>query len=305
MEIENSMIKIRLCAGWDNSHNITSRLLNQFVHTIRSDIEFVFDNSYNLIIYNNYITEKTRCGASAALFFHEPSWSGNHQKVFNVDDNITVYGYDPKIYQNCKTFKQSFSHMFYGGAGSWREGNEFWTYNNLLNKRFVKSKNISCITSSIGSKQNECIQGSNYYNRLKCIQSLNNNLSDKIDFYGSSVSNHLSLKKDGLIDYKFSICIENTYENNYISEKFYDAILTDTIPIYFGCKNIKDIWPEKGYILLESITDINYLQKELLSIISHSDSIYREKIQGCLDIKSEFLTQNNLYQKILKHIEDI
>ena len=299
MEISNNITRIKVCAGWDNTQNITDRLLRQFRSTIKHDIEFVFDDSYDIIVYNNYITESPKNGSDSILFFHEPSWSGNHQKIFN--NNTLVYGYNFKIYHNYNRFIESISHMFYGGAGSWREGNEFWTFNNLFNKTFVKNKTISCIMSNIGLNQNENPEGSIYFDRLNCVKALFNNLSDKIDFYGSSVNKHISLKKDGLVDYKFSICIENTNENNYISEKFYDAILTDTIPIYFGCKNIKTIWPQKGYVLLKSITDINYVLQELLYIIDNATDIYRENIDGCREIKNKFLTQNNLYQKILEY----
>lgn len=302
MEIRNNnMRRIKVCAGWDSTQNITDRLLRQFRSTINNDIEFVFDNSYDIIVYNNYITESPKNGSDSILFFHEPSWSGNHQKIFDINNNTLVYGYNFQTYHNCNRFIESSSHMFYGGAGSWREGNEFWIFNNLFNKTFIKNKTISCIMSNIGLNPNERAQGSIYFDRLNCVKALFNNLSDKIDFYGSSVNNHLSLKKDGLVEYKFSICIENTNENNYISEKFYDAILTDTIPIYFGCKNIKTIWPQKGYVLLKSITDINYVLQELLYIIDNGTDIYRENIEGCRIIKNQFLTQNNLYQKILEY----
>ena len=295
------MTRIKICAGWDNTHNITDRLLNQFTSTIKPGVEFVFDNSYDIIVYNNYITESPKNGSDSILFFHEPSWSGNHQKIFDINNNTLIYGYDSKIYHNYNKFIESTSHVFYGGAGSWREGTEFWTFNNLFDQTFIKNKDISCIMSNIGLNQNECVEGSIYFDRLNCIKALFGSLSDKIDFYGSSVHKHLSLKKDGLVDYKFSVCIENTNENNYISEKFYDAILTDTIPIYFGCKNITTIWPQKGYILLKSITDINYVLEELLYIINNATDIYAENIHGCREIKSLFLTHNNLYQKILEY----
>jgi hypothetical protein len=40
-------------------------------------------------------------------------------------------------------------------------------------------------------------------------------------------------------DYVFTICIENFSCNQYFSEKIITPIMCETIPLYFGCKNIK------------------------------------------------------------------
>jgi hypothetical protein len=290
-------MKIKLCAGWDSSKNITERLLNQFFIDKRDELIFVYDDSYDIIIFNNYITESVKKDSKSYLFFHEPSWSGNHQKTFESTLNTTICGYDSSIYSSCN-FVESISHMFYGGAGSWREGNSFWTYNNLYNQKFIKNKEISCIASSIGSSPQQWIHGSIYKERYNLVQLIHNNYNNIINCFGGSVGSDLSLKKEGLINYKFSICIENTHEKNYISEKFYDSILTDTIPIYYGCKNIKNIWPHNGYILLESIDNEQYILDTLSYIINNADSIYDNLIIECQKIKYEFLHNKNLYSTI-------
>jgi predicted O-methyltransferase YrrM len=43
---------------------------------------------------------------------------------------------------------------------------------------------------------------------------------------------------DPFIDYKFHICIENMVSNNYFSEKIVNPLLSNVIPIYYGCKKI-------------------------------------------------------------------
>lgn len=47
-------------------------------------------------------------------------------------------------------------------------------------------------------------------------------------------------KADGLAPFRFSVVIENVQQQNYFSEKLIDAILCDTVPIYWGCPNIGD-----------------------------------------------------------------
>jgi hypothetical protein len=106
-------------------------------------------------------------------------------------------------------------------------------------------------------------------------------------------------RKDALVDYKFNISIENSYEQNWITEKFYDNILTDTVPIYFGCKNIKELYPEDGYILIDDINDIDGIEKLLTNIIINSDEIYKQKLEGLQKIKQRYLRENNLLKKII------
>ena len=41
-------------------------------------------------------------------------------------------------------------------------------------------------------------------------------------------------------DYKFHICIENVISNNYFSEKIINPLLSNNIPIYYGCRSINN-----------------------------------------------------------------
>ena len=61
-------------------------------------------------------------------------------------------------------------------------------------------------------------------------------------------------KRKGLLDYSHSICIENTQENGYVTEKFNDALLCFTVPVYHGAPNIHHYYPEKSYYVLPDIT---------------------------------------------------
>jgi len=64
------------------------------------------------------------------------------------------------------------------------------------------------------------------------------------------------LKSEGLARYRFSVVIENVREPNYFTEKLIDAILCETVPIYWGCPNIERFFDTQAMILCESIHDI-------------------------------------------------
>lgn len=291
------MKRIKVSAGYDTSENLTERLLKQFkTDDINlSDIEFVFDESYDIIIFFNYIFGKYDKSKKAYVFPHEPTWAGTHQKNYLEYPNLTVFGFDKNIYKgNCI---ESIAFTFYGGRGPWVDKLDFWSYENLKQIWLNKTKSISSsITDISNSSSSTCL----YPQRYKLGNYINENLKF-IDVYGGWGNNlsHVSERKESLINYKFNLVIENEYYNNWITEKFYDCVLTDTIPIYFGCKNIKEIYPEDGYILINDINNIEEIKDLLIHINNNADEIYNSKIENLRKIKSKYFTENNLLKKII------
>ena len=51
----------------------------------------------------------------------------------------------------------------------------------------------------------------------------------------------LKIKKS-LRDYMYSVVIECTTDKNYFSEKIIDCFATMTIPIWYGCDNIGELF---------------------------------------------------------------
>lgn len=75
-------------------------------------------------------------------------------------------------------------------------------------------------------------------------------------------------------NYKFHICIENFQENHYFSEKITNTLLAYTTPIYLGCKNINQYFPNSVIELTGNIVkDI-----ELLKNICSNPTIYIKHI---------------------------
>ena len=284
------MKKIKISANWDTSEKLTERLLKEFKtpEIDLSDVEFVYDDSYDIIIFFNHVNGVIKDGAKSYVFPHEPSWAGVHQKHFNGD--TIVFGFNKDLYTgNCV---ELLAHTFYGGRGPWVDSLDFWCYENLKDSSFIKNKNISSSITGLNSDNGPtCL----YPQRYK-ISKIINNLSF-VDFYGGDDCS--PKRQDSLINYRFNIAIENEYSDNWITEKFYDSILTETIPIYFGCKNIKEIYPEDGYILIDDINDFNMIEKLLNHINENAEEIYNKKIVGVKKIKEKYFKEYNLLKKIV------
>lgn len=59
-----------------------------------------------------------------------------------------------------------------------------------------------------------------------------------------------------VFDSMFHICIEGFQRQDQYSEKIIDALITKTIPIYWGCTNIGEYFNEQGIIKVNSVNEI-------------------------------------------------
>ncbi|WP_370400636.1 glycosyltransferase family 10 domain-containing protein [Sulfitobacter sp. JB4-11] len=63
-------------------------------------------------------------------------------------------------------------------------------------------------------------------------------------------------KADGLAPFRFSVVIENMRERNYFTEKIVDAVLCETVPIYWGCPNVAEFFDPDAIIACETKEDL-------------------------------------------------
>jgi len=298
------MKRVRIKAAWTDDDSILKRLIAQFKTSDAdtSNIEFVKDDTYDLIVFNNYINHNVSESAKSCIFFHEPTWAGSHQRNFQDIRNITIYGYDKNLYTPRESVVETPAHTFYGGRGDWVDSLDVWCYENISKAVWNKTKNISSVITSLNKndgdgKPRECT----YNTRYDIARSLIQNCSF-IDFYGGWTGGG-NLKTDPtkiatVKDYKFCISLENEFTKNWITEKFYDCILTNTVPIYYGCQNIKDIWPEDGYIILKDISDTHSIVKQIEYIHKNAEELYNQLLPGLLKIKSRYFEEFNPLKKI-------
>jgi hypothetical protein len=300
------MVSVRLRASWTSDEEILKRVLLQF-KTSEDDlsgIKFVLDDSYDIIVFFGYIVGEIKQGAKAYVFPQEPSWSGGHPRYFDYNPNLTVYGYDKALYSRPEVIKESMSYMFYGGRGPTSEGYDHWTYDFITKYNYEKTKNISCIISTLGSDGGDKPSGCLYKKRVKLVDCLVNN-ANFIDIYARNDESRPNLKGDArykfdaLKDYRFSICCENSREKNYISEKFFDCILTNTVPIYYGCKNVDDLLPTNSFISID-IDDLDGTLTKLKYINENCDALYNEMLPSVIKAKEIYFNEFNVLKIIKK-----
>ena len=70
-------------------------------------------------------------------------------------------------------------------------------------------------------------------------------------------------KWQGLLPFQYSIVIENEIEPHYFTEKILDAMVCETIPIYWGTANIGEYFDTNGMYVCHSFADIMAVVRDL------------------------------------------
>ena len=118
--------------------------------------------------------------------------------------------------------------------------------------------------------------------RITFINELNK--YKKVDMGGKFMNNVGGPVKDKIkffSSYKFSIAMENSEGDGYISEKIIDSFISGTLPIYYGDYNLDEYINPKSYILIKNEKNIKK-KIEYIKEIDHDDKKYlkilKEKI---------------------------
>lgn len=63
-------------------------------------------------------------------------------------------------------------------------------------------------------------------------------------------------KSEGLAPYRYSVVIENSRQPGYFTEKLVDALLLETVPIYWGAPDIADFFNPDGMMICQTEAEI-------------------------------------------------
>jgi len=151
--------------------------------------------------------------------------------------------------------------------------------NNFEQKKFCLRIN----KSGINNKISEVADKLSNYGKVDDISLYNNEIS-KVSCYNSPELLKILNK------YKFIICIENSQNDGYITEKIFNCLLAKTIPIYWGSSKIKNYFNPKCFI---SIEENNWIDKVIL--LNKNEEEYNNYINE----KKIILENYESYQKLI------
>ncbi len=154
---------------------------------------------------------------------------------------------------------------------------ETWVseYQNL---KIEKTKNLSLIAS----RQNQ-LEGHKLRHEL--VEMLRVSGAD-VDILGRGYQ-PFEEKADGLAPYRFSIITENVRNHSYFTEKIVDALLCETVPIYWGAPNIDRFFDPRGMIACKNAA-------EMFDAAGRADEkLYQEMKPALLHAKEQAIAHSN------------
>jgi hypothetical protein len=246
-----------------------------------------------------------------------------HCIIINVDmpklninkKKVVGISHEPTLPPNCSQFidyvKQNMCKYFIGDKNNlpdpFLEGQTFMFHNTTRFNTITKTKFCSIVISN-----KTFLEGHQY--RHKLVEAiLKTDLP--IDIYGYGVEIYKNKFNDKRLknclentlqnpfgiepfkDYKFHICIENMISNNYFSEKIVNPLLSNIIPIYYGCKNIDNYFNNVIKLSGNEKDDINLLEN-----IYQNQNIYKN---NNIDDSDKILDKCNMFYNLHTFFDDI
>jgi len=186
------------------------------------------------------------------------------------------------------------------------------TYDQLKSMKYpIKDKSISCVVSNKKS-------GKTYKDRIRFITGYSNTFPSSIDIYGKGWKNELgdnykgelgsyhqeknktTSKADGLLSYKYSICLENFPKEKGPSEKITDCLLMWCMPIYSGSISTNKYYPEDAFYLIDIndnnvFDNVNEISKRVIT---------QKNIDALNEARNLILDKYNIWEQIYQIIDN-
>ena len=244
------------------------------------DFTFVLDSENpDYLLFNkfgeNHLNPKYKNAIKIAFYtenkipdLNEADYAIGHQHINYLDRYFKYSIFLKASFQNIKNARKN-------------------AFNNPMRKKFC----AAVISNSHYSFRNIFINELNKYKKI-----------DMGGKYGNNVGGKVNNKIKFLSSYKFSIAMENSDSDGYISEKIVDAFNSGTIPIYYGDYMLDEYINPKSYILVKGEKDLKR-KIEYIKEIDNDDEKYKNFLKEKVLIDDNIAYKNEIELKnFLFHI---
>jgi len=283
-------IKVNIITSWGN--NIFMRQMppqNQL-----GPFEF-FENCYDDIVWDIVVVQEKlineiqiKCKKNGLIFIAgEPPFSRKYSSPFLKQFSHVISSHNNIKHPSHYQYQQSLNWHFGVNLKS-IPSYDFERLSNL--EEPLKNKKISFISSGK-------THFPGHIKRFRFFEKVQKEFKNEIDFFGKNI-NPIEDKAEGLLNYKFSISIENSHINDYWTEKIADCYLAYTVPIYHGCKNIQNYFNPNSFIELD-MNNHNKACKQIEYILENSDKLYNEKRESLKEARFKLMNEYNIFTSVM------
>jgi hypothetical protein len=112
----------------------------------------------------------------------------------------------------------------------------------------------------------------------------------------------IETKAEAIDDYEFHVAIENQYAPHVWTEKLADPFLGYAVPIYYGCPNVYDYFPEDSLILID-IYDVEGSIEKIKKVIAIPGE-YERRLPAVKEARRRVIEEYNLLAMINTIVEN-
>ena len=186
-----------------------------------------------------------------------------------------------------RIFQQPALQWFYG-IGSKNE----ISFDNLLSSVYPeKSKLVSTVGSS--KKETHTLHSARYEFLSEVKRQI-----EGIDVFGRT-DIAMDDKAEAVAPYRFHLAVENHISTHHWTEKLADPFLGEAVPLYVGCPNAADYFPEESFIEL----NINNVDSAVNIIRNLTTDDYLRRLPHVLEAKRRVMHEYNLFAVISNQIQ--
>lgn len=131
--------------------------------------------------------------------------------------------------------------------------------------------------------------------RLHLLKQLAAAFPDDIDIYGRGFR-PIGDKADVIAPYRYHIALENSDCPHFWTEKLADAYLGYALPVFSGCANVTDYFPERAMVRLPAIDDIEGAVRTVRELLAADP--WQERLDDIRAARTELIERQNIFALI-------
>lgn len=287
---------VKVVANYDSDLNIYNSVINSKIND-SDNFKLTYGDEYDLLfVINGYFKPVYTDKKNIIGLLQEP--------INNINYDRNLHFYCSKIYCQSSSMFNSYKNIVKTPVYMFHSGHVTTPLIDIIKEKNTNKSKLCLIMSGLTEPNNPKWINHNYSKRINLLKKILDSDLD-IDIFGRGLNlndkrykGQIDSKHEILKNYKYSIAIENCCEENYVSEKFFDCILNDSIPLYYGCPNVKQIYGDCFIsINIEKDTIINDLK---VIVNNEHQDIYNNLLLA----KNNYVNNLTVYSLIEKVVNE-
>lgn len=258
------------------------------------DCQFLFDReerNYDWLVVIDDISRKLAAppeilacpDTNTLLVTTEPSPITHYGKGFASQFEWVLTSQSPQALIHPRRLHSTTGNLWFHGK----------SYDELFgNDALEKTQTLSTVCSSKQQKHTM------HHARYEFTQWLKQRFP-AMEIYGHGVR-FVEKKYEAMDAYKYHLAIENYVAPHHWTEKFSDPLLSHCVPIYHGCPNLSDYFPDGSYIPIDIGKKEDALEI-ILNEVSDPDT-YASRREAMLEARRLVLKRYNMLALLNEHI---